>query len=116
MTVITFRPAQHSVFSVGIVEVLLDGNVIAVIYPSDKGIRIVSAHFESSRGDELTPTVEVNNGKADFPPIPSIAVQFDPQPYHITQGKLVRVGKKSHLAKKVYWISTTTYRCGFCYY
>ena len=82
---IGFRIAEHSVQEgVQICEVLVDEQVVGVIYPTEKGIKIVSAHFYSTEGD---------NGVGKIPPIPSISINFNPQPYSIIDGTIRRQKK-----------------------
>ena len=79
---ITFRTALHNIKAgVEIVEILLDGQVVAVVYPEDEdGIKVVSAHFAIQ---------SLNNGFNNRPPVPSIDVVFRPRRYTIRDGKLV---------------------------
>lgn len=68
-----------------IVEVQLDGNQVAVIFPEgEKGIKIISAHFDERHG------VVEDDGTGDRPPVPHIALRFNPRRYHFEDGKLVR--------------------------
>lgn len=68
-------------------EVLLDGEMVAIIYPDeDRGIKIISAHIDGAHG------VVEDDGTGDQPPIPHVSMRFDPRPYTITDGKLIREG------------------------
>ena len=72
----------HHITGGVVVEVLVDGEVAAVIYPEkDKGIKIVSAHIQK---------IVEDSGTKEVPPIPSVLVTFDPKPYSIVHGRLVR--------------------------
>ena len=78
---ISFRIAGHQLRPAHqIVEVLLDGHVVAVIYPSEDSIGIISAHMAN---------VSQSDGSGENPPIPSVSITFKPRPYRIEGGKLV---------------------------
>ena len=81
MSEISFRLAKHSAKPVQIVEILLQGAVVGVIYPATEGIKIVSAHMEK---------IFSNDGVGQFPPIPSMEIVFNPRPYRIEGGRLVK--------------------------
>jgi len=53
---ITLRPAPHTVFSDAIIEVWDDDKFIAAIYPSPRGVKIISKLIDSR--DDL---VQVDN-------------------------------------------------------
>ena len=81
---VEFQVKQHVLKpGVQVVEVLLDDNVVATLYPDgEKGVKIVSAHIEEVIEDD---------GTTSFPPIPAIFVKFNPQPYIIQEGRFVRI-------------------------
>ena len=83
---VEFRSAPHGLKpETTIVEILVDGEVIAVIYPDgEKGIKLVSAHIKDVVRDD---------GSKKIPPIPAILIDFDPQPYTIEDGKIVKHSK-----------------------
>jgi hypothetical protein len=82
---ITVRPAQHSFTGRPIVEILEDGVVVGVIYPTDSGIKIVSAHItEITEHPDFAGEVIQDDGKSSWPPIPSVQITFKPSPYVIT--------------------------------
>ena len=85
--VITFQIRLHDTRSgVEVVEILLDGQMVATIYPcGDKSVRLVSAHFGEVKQDD---------GSTSVLPIPLILISFDPQPYTIEGGRLVKFPKK----------------------
>lgn len=98
---ITFRIAEHDLRQgIKIVEVLMNSQMVATIYPKDPdGIKIVSAHFVWE-GDQanFAKNVVLDDGKKTYPPIPAIEAQFAPQPYYInnTEHCIVRIkGEKS---------------------
>jgi hypothetical protein len=79
---IGFRLAKHAKREVEIVEVLCDGEVCAAIYPAqDSKMLLVSAHIRALMHDD---------GSAGAPPIPSILVEFNPEPYEISYGRIVK--------------------------
>lgn len=90
----TLRLAKHQYLpNTSIIEILKDGQVCAVIYPEgDADIKIVSAHFagDLAEGSKFPIGIRMNNGERDHPPIPSLHVRFDPRPYSIEPGRLVR--------------------------
>lgn len=87
---IDFRLAQHSVFGTKIVEVLMDGNVVGVIYPDKKGIKLVSAHFSDKEiPADFEGEILEDDGSTSFPPIPSFQVSFNPRRYVIRGNKIV---------------------------
>lgn len=78
-----FRIAWHSLTGCRIVEVLLDNGVVATIYPKDyRGIRLVSPHVDGQP--------ELDDGIGETLPIPTITINFDPRPYRIKNGRLVK--------------------------
>jgi hypothetical protein len=85
---ITFRLAKHlaserfdTVKDRELVEIVLDGVVVAAIYSRDDAVRLVSAHIKDHKYD---------SGEGSVLPIPCHEFTFDPQPYRIEGGKLVR--------------------------
>ena len=78
-----FRVVPHSGrLGVPVGQILLDGEMIASIYPDgEKGIKIVSAHMKE---------VQQDDGSTSVPPIPHVSIIFDPQPYAIEGGRIVR--------------------------
>lgn len=81
---ISFRITRHDLRKVDVVEVLVDGNTAAVIYPgTDEGqFMLVSAHFKR---------IDMLDGPASpMAPIPVVNVTLDPQPFEIVGGKLVK--------------------------
>jgi hypothetical protein len=84
---ISFRIAPHSTRPVNIVEVLDDGGVIATIVPTDSAkstisLTVISAHMR---------TVVHDDGRRSNPPIPAVTVTFDPEPYEIKFGAIIRM-------------------------
>jgi len=60
--------------------------MVAIIYPDgEKGVKLVSAHMEE---------VVQSDGIGSFPPIPDIRITFDPQPYTIEGGRIVKHPKQ----------------------
>lgn len=91
---VTFRIAEHSVYrGRQVVEVLVDGEVAAAIYPEGEGgLKIVSAHFEDAREDaNFAGTVVEDTGSGKFPPIPAFHIQLGPCPYVIVGGTIVNL-------------------------
>ena len=80
---VTFRVKPHSVKSgVQVAEILIDGGMVATIYPDgEKGIKLVSAHMEE---------VVQDDGSTSLPPVPHVFIRFDPQPYAIEGGRIVK--------------------------
>jgi len=80
---VTFEVRPHSRKSgVRVVEILVDGEMAAVIYADgEKGIKLVSAHMKE---------VVQDDGSNSVPPIPTILITFDPQPYAIEDGRIVK--------------------------
>lgn len=52
MTQFVKRP--HSQIPAGVIEVWEDGQMIAAIYPKDRGVKIVSKYLDGRRGDLVT--------------------------------------------------------------
>jgi hypothetical protein len=75
------------------VEILVNGRVAGVIYPLDpRGIRIVSAHIgETTKDKEFSGEVVEYDGTSSWPPIPSVNIRFDPSPYRIEGGRIVKL-------------------------
>ncbi|MDB5254155.1 MAG: hypothetical protein JWL80_221 [Parcubacteria group bacterium] len=90
---ISFRLASHSHREgVEIVEILVDGVVVAVLYPDgEKQIKLVSAHLQGA-GDKrgVAPHVMISDHVGESVPIPDITLTFDPRSYGIMGGMLVR--------------------------
>lgn len=90
---VTFRLTEHSVHKdTKIVEVLVDGKVAGVMYPHEnKGIKIVSAHIEEKTVDkDFAGEVTTDDGIANWLPIPSVTIRFNPSPYTIVGGRIVK--------------------------
>lgn len=84
MTDITFRVMKHTVKpNQDLVEVLWDGIPCAAIYPTEKGIKLVSAHIHGE--------IKIED-QSVLIPIPAVHINFDPQPYSIVDGKLIKHG------------------------
>ena len=80
---VTFQVNPHSVKSgVQVVEILIDGKMVATIYPDEeKGVKLVSAHMEEVFQDD---------GSRSVPPIPAVLITFNPQPYTIEGHRIVK--------------------------
>ena len=77
---VEFRLANHSIKAgVKIVEIILDGSVVCDIYPEERGVKIVSAHFSK---------VSQDDGSRIFPPIPSVDISFKPRRYIFRGNKI----------------------------
>ena len=72
---ISFRLVAHSVKGTQAVEICKDGEVVGCLYPTLDGIKLMSAHIAGEPNYIERPT--------DFPPIPIVLIDFDPQPYRI---------------------------------
>lgn len=95
---ISFRIAEHQVHrGVQIVELLLEGDVIGVIYPhEEQAIRIASAHVsERALEPGFAGEVVAEDPARAWPPIPSFLVRFDPSPYEIVGNRIVKHPKQS---------------------
>ena len=82
---IDFRVSEHWVHrGVHIVEILVDGAMVGVMYPAgEKVVRIISAHIASTEtGEGFAGEVIKDDGRTSFPPIPAVTVRFDPSPYY----------------------------------
>ena len=93
---IRFRIVKNSFTRQDIVEVLVDGKVAGVIYPfGEKGIKIVSAHIVGTIVEEnFAGEVVKDDGTESFPPIPAVLINFNPSPYDIEGGRIVRPPKQ----------------------
>ena len=93
---ISFRVLPHSGRSgVGIVEILLDGQVCAFIHPDEEkeqSIKVVSAHFvgELTHDNKFPDGIKMDTGESTFPPIPSIHISFDPRNYEVNFDTIIR--------------------------
>ena len=83
---VEFRLRPYSlILGTRIVEILIDGETIASIYTDgENGIIFVSAHIKDVVRDDESKKI---------PPIPVILIDFDPQPYTIEDGKIVKQPK-----------------------
>ena len=91
---ISFRLAKHTILpGVSMVEILVDGEMAGVVYPAgEKGVRVISAHIrETKTEEEFFGEVIENDGSGNWPPIPHVEIQFDPSPYVISGGRVVRL-------------------------
>jgi len=93
--VITFRKKPHRYRAgIEIVEVLEDNEVIGAIYPTEDGIKIVSAHISKNTVDkDFAGEAIAFDNPTSFPPIPSVNIAFEPGPYEIRGGKVVKLPK-----------------------
>ena len=94
---VNFRLNRHSLRpQTNIVEIVVDGEVVGVLYPhGEKGVKLVSAHIGSQAVDQdFSGSVVEDDGTSSWPPIPSILVEFAPSPYRIVGNKIVRLGEK----------------------
>lgn len=80
---VTFKISRHESKPVDVVEVMIDGNTCCTIYPGENFITVLSAHFVPDR-------IWLNENEDRQPPIPQIDIVFDPRPFEIIDGKLVR--------------------------
>ena len=66
-----FRIAEHEIErDTQIVEIIQDGEVVGAIYPTERGIKIISRYlFENPEG-----AIEIERGK--LPPIPAILINL----------------------------------------
>lgn len=78
---ISFRAQKHVVDHSTVIEILWHGVPCAVMYPMPKGVKIISAHID---GEVVT-----DNGEPNMP-IPAVHINFDPGPYSIEGGKIVK--------------------------
>jgi hypothetical protein len=79
---IDFRKSHHTASPHPVCEVLVDGAVVAAIYPTgENSFKLISAHFSS---------VEYDRDPSRLPKIPEIRIALDPQPYRIENGHIVR--------------------------
>ena len=93
---ISFRLAKHTILpGVSMVEILVDGETAGVVYPAgEKGVRVISAHIKETETEEdFSGEVIENDGTGNWPPIPHVEIQFDPSPYVISGGRVVRLLK-----------------------
>ena len=91
---ITFEVKEHKVRRTPVVEILLDGKVVGVIYPAARdGIRIISAHIaEYEKAEDFAGELTYDSGEGQMIPIPAISIVFHPGPYEIREGKLIKKG------------------------
>ncbi|MBI2624673.1 hypothetical protein HYW67_04305 [Candidatus Parcubacteria bacterium] len=92
---VTFRLAAHRVKpDIQIVEVLIDGVVGGVIYPAgEREIILASAHVSEKRLEEGFVGEVREDERGLWPPIPAWFVRFDPSPYEIRGGKVVKLSR-----------------------
>lgn len=85
---INFRLVEYSIREgVRVVEIMTDGVFSAAIYPDgEKGIKIVSAHFDD---------IKIDSGEEKFLQIPSVNIKFNPVPYAIIDGRIVKIPKSA---------------------
>lgn len=90
---ITFKIAKHSTRGYDIVEILEDGEVVGAIYPdlrTQRGVKVVSAHIaETNIPPDFEGTVVEDPGSLMLP-IPSVNIQFKPETWFISEGKIIR--------------------------
>ncbi len=63
------RPKKSDVIEIekSIIEIMKDGDVVGIIYPSENGIRVVGERFEK---------IEANSGKNFCPQLPLVIIDF----------------------------------------
>jgi len=84
MSRVTFRLSRHALRGVGIVEILLDGNVCAAIYPDsiDPKFHVVTPHA----------TMTYDDGTKQVPQMPAWTFTLNPRRYHIgPNGEIIYV-------------------------
>jgi hypothetical protein len=88
-----FRLSQHQgIPETEIVEVIVNGEFAGAIYPFENGIKIVSAHMSDAKvGEEFAGEVVEDDGSSGWPPIPAVFISFDPSPYTIADGRVVKL-------------------------
>ncbi len=92
---VTFRLAKHRTHGHQIVEIILDGNVVGVIYPNRQtrdGIRIISAHAkvdESQLPQDFEGDIVVDPGSGSIQ-IPTVEITFRPESWSLIGGKVVK--------------------------
>lgn len=93
---IRFRISHHHIWGYEIVEVLdNDGQFLASILPSTENvITIMSAHLLGAAERDVRSFVGYDYGTRERP-IPSIELTFNPGPYRIENGRIVRVERSS---------------------
>lgn len=81
--VVEFNIRPHDITpGVNVVDVLIDGVMAAVIFPdSSNRIKLMSAHIADAQMFEGDP-------------VPAITVEFNPRPYEIIDGRIVRKGER----------------------
>jgi len=90
MDKISFRTVPHTARpGVEVLEILLNGKMVAAIYPDaavPKSIKIVSAHFggDLTQGNRFPDGVKMDTGERVSPPIPAVHITFDPRRYRMT--------------------------------
>jgi len=91
---VTFKISSHTVLpGIEIVQILIDGMVVGVIYPgpTPKSIRLVSAHMsEQTKEEDFAGEVVFDDGTQHFPPIPALFIEFEPSPYRIEGRKIIK--------------------------
>ncbi len=96
---VRFKIQSHSELpGVDIVEILVDEEVVGVIYPhEEKGIKVISAHFSAIDHDEgFDGDVVIDSGKSSWPPIPAVFITLDPQAWYIAGGEIKKVKEAGH--------------------
>ena len=90
---IEFRITDHSRLpNVRIVEILDSGKVVGIIYPTQKGLKLVSAHMVHAEIDPgFAGEAIIDDGTKTFPPIPAVIVEFHSTPYMIVGGKIFKI-------------------------
>lgn len=96
MSQISFRIAEHSRKpGVQILEILLDGNMVATMYPDEQNpgaVKLVSAHFAGklTHFNQFPDGVQMDTGEGSTPPIPAIRISFDRREYYFAADTIVR--------------------------
>ncbi len=91
---ISFRiQPHHARPGTNIVEILVDGEMAASIYPDgDNGVKIISAHFKDLGTErDFSKQIVIDPGTDPRLPIPAIHFMLEPSPYTIDDGKIVRL-------------------------
>lgn len=71
---ISLRPAQHTRTDDTIVEVWRNDEMVAVIYPSPEGVKIISKHFDLAKSPEDVVSWELTNPMAVYVDIPKRSI------------------------------------------
>jgi predicted RNA-binding Zn-ribbon protein involved in translation (DUF1610 family) len=113
----TFRVSEHTIRpGVQVLEILHDGMVCGILVPHDdypNVVRLISAHLLGAGESEgVAPHIIISDNIGERAPIPTVAFIFDPGPYIIDGGRIVRTAISKLIHPRERNMEGVCFNCG----